>query len=225
MSDLASPVGSPRASRDSHNMWKKLGRLSGMKVGRKKSQSGLKEEQQWHSLIPCFGKVWLIHGLFVYWLHLQLIFPAQRDESVDFAVSCMLKHLNLAHARRHGDWGSDMGERDSYHHGSFWGNILTHRACRPKNGGFLVWSSGQGDLAKNHYYILNDLNTKWGGLPNGWRNDDTAWHGREGKWAWKWKWTWFISLEELEDPSPLCFMFFFASIAAKRDTTILSKSF
>jgi hypothetical protein len=46
MSDLASPVGSPRASRDSHNMWKKLGRLSGMKVGRKKSQSGLKEEQQ-----------------------------------------------------------------------------------------------------------------------------------------------------------------------------------
>lgn len=46
MSDLTSPVGSPRASRDSHNMWKKLGRLSGMKVGRKRSQSGLKEEQQ-----------------------------------------------------------------------------------------------------------------------------------------------------------------------------------
>lgn len=44
--DLASPVGSPRASRDSNNMWKKLGRLSGMKVGKKKSHSALKEEQQ-----------------------------------------------------------------------------------------------------------------------------------------------------------------------------------
>jgi hypothetical protein len=44
--DLISPVGSPRASRDSNNMWKKLGRLSGMKVGKKRSQSGLKEDPQ-----------------------------------------------------------------------------------------------------------------------------------------------------------------------------------
>jgi hypothetical protein len=44
--DLVSPVGSPRTSRDSNNMWKKLGRLSGMKVGKRKSHSTLKEDQQ-----------------------------------------------------------------------------------------------------------------------------------------------------------------------------------
>jgi len=46
MSDLglSSPNQSPRQSRDS-GMWKKLGRLSGMKVGKKKSHGGLKEEQ------------------------------------------------------------------------------------------------------------------------------------------------------------------------------------
>jgi hypothetical protein len=44
--DLTSPVGSPRASRDSNNMWKKLGRMSGIKVGKKKSHSALTEEQQ-----------------------------------------------------------------------------------------------------------------------------------------------------------------------------------
>jgi hypothetical protein len=44
--DLVSPVGSPRTSRDSNNMWKKLGRLSGMKVGKRKSHSALKEDQQ-----------------------------------------------------------------------------------------------------------------------------------------------------------------------------------
>lgn len=44
--DLVSPVGSPRTSRDSNNMWKKLGRLSGMKVGKRKSHTALKEDQQ-----------------------------------------------------------------------------------------------------------------------------------------------------------------------------------
>lgn len=44
--DIGSPVGSPRGNRDSGNMWKKLGRLSGMKVGKRKSHSALKEEQQ-----------------------------------------------------------------------------------------------------------------------------------------------------------------------------------
>ncbi|KAM0715406.1 hypothetical protein Q7P37_008904 [Cladosporium fusiforme] len=44
--DLASPAHSPRTSRDSNNVWKKLGRLSGMKVGKKKSHAGLKDEHQ-----------------------------------------------------------------------------------------------------------------------------------------------------------------------------------
>lgn len=44
--DIGSPANSPRTSRDSNNVWKKLGRLSGMKVGKKKSSAALKEEQQ-----------------------------------------------------------------------------------------------------------------------------------------------------------------------------------
>lgn len=42
---VGSPSQSPRQSRDS-GMWKKLGRLSGMKVGKKKSHGGLKPEEQ-----------------------------------------------------------------------------------------------------------------------------------------------------------------------------------
>lgn len=38
------PMSDASPKRDS-GMWKKLGRLSGMKVGKKKSQGGLKEEQ------------------------------------------------------------------------------------------------------------------------------------------------------------------------------------
>ena len=37
------PMSDASPKRDS-GMWKKLGRLSGMKVGKKKSQGGLKEE-------------------------------------------------------------------------------------------------------------------------------------------------------------------------------------
>lgn len=45
-SSSASLAHSPRTSRDGgNNMWKKLGRLSGMKVGKKKSHAGLKDEQ------------------------------------------------------------------------------------------------------------------------------------------------------------------------------------
>lgn len=42
---VGSPSQSPRQSRDS-GMWKKLGRLSGMKVGKKKSHGGLKPDEQ-----------------------------------------------------------------------------------------------------------------------------------------------------------------------------------
>jgi hypothetical protein len=72
---------------------------------------------------------------------------------------------------------TDMGNEIPIH-GSILGKHL-HKSM-PTENRLLDWSSGQGESCKNHYYILNDLDTKRCGLPNGWE-ETTTWHGMEGK--------------------------------------------
>ena len=77
-------------------------------------------------------------------------------------------------------------------------------------------SSGQGESCKNHYYILNDLNTKRCGLPNGWEEQrhGMAWKGRKRGMEMEMI---YFSRGTLGFKSS-CFMFLFASIASEKDT-------
>ena len=78
---------------------------------------------------------------------------------------------------------TDMGNEIPIH-GSILGKHL-HKSM-PTEKRLLDRSSGQGESCKNHYYILNDLNTKRCGLPNGWEEQrhGMALKGRAGNGAW-----------------------------------------
>jgi hypothetical protein len=108
------------------------------------------------------------------------VFPAQRDESVDFAVSCMLKAFEFSACEgAMAIWGSDMEERVPTMDHS-WGNILHRALPTTKRRLFSSGVLGKGILQKIIIIISLTILTRneAGFLMDG---GTTTWHGMEGK--------------------------------------------